>query len=41
MCPRYILSRSKNLLKELGYEVKAGIEIEFTLTRESDNQPFE
>jgi len=41
LCPRQLLQKSVNELKSLGYEIKAGIEIEFMLFKEGTADPLE
>jgi len=41
-CPRYLLEKALNQLKELGgYSIKAGIEIEFTLLKKGTLEPYD
>lgn len=40
-CPRYLLEKSLGQLKEMGYSIKAGFEIEFVVLKKGTFEPYD
>lgn len=40
-CPRYVLEKAVKEFKEFGYEIKAGIELEWAVVKEDTRKPID